>query len=639
MLLNVTNSQLRRDVSVGEPGAWRDYFPLTISEGFAEIDWVCQNQFSISWSSGVEALMEIGDRVPKTPFFPRAASYPFTVEMLEQCRKGVSVPGYKSTYCHSIFYFGRRNENVLADRYTFSFEVDGPEPTGALYSSFRRQALAYIARSVYDKKPVPIILASEFGMDFLGYLIVRWLIDDHDCIFSEALEAFSAAVPGGIRHNRTFRALYNIYRHNPAQKLELRSLHEQALAAGVSDKVLAMGVCEPPEPDLTEVQLEILSNSVFALRRKQQIEQMSSTLHLEQVSEFDVAPVIPVVEQEPVQNESPAAGTPPAAPPTTIECPVLKYKRVPEFENIGEPVEPKVCARFITALNRRLDQMKTCAPFSPMKSIDKATIECVKADQEHIYSLIPIPHGLRCLLSFKDGETVLISESSVGRRVESGLAIGESLIEGYLCCAIDSESLVFVVSDVVIFSGEDMRKKSYIDRLSIVRSMSQTGHSDFRIDFVSTYPLAKFDDILFQSEEITFPVAGMCITRLDLPSGIGGDIAMFFWKITRRVKPVVLVRFLRDEMKCIGLVQERSSMRDVVDFGVAKPNLVALDGTCVDLRYNHDQRQWQIIGTSTASKPWSYSQFNKLADDGPPYSYEGIKACIEDIVNTDSRYR
>ena len=168
--------------------------------------------------------------------------------------------------------------------------------------------------------------------------------------------------------------------------------------------------------------------------------------------------------------------------------------------------------------------------------------------------------------------------------------------------------------------------------------------SDFGIDFINMYALRDFDQILFPNQEITFPVSGMYVTRPDLPSGIGGDTSLFFWLI-RRVNPVVQVRFVRDIMKCVGLVQDRSSMRDVVDFGVAKPNLRALDGKCVDLKYNHDQGQWQIIGPSESAKPWTYANFNKLTDDGPhhhatpPYSYEGIRECIEDIINNDPRYR
>jgi hypothetical protein len=72
-------------------------------------------------------------------------------------------------------------------------------PTGGLYADFRRHAVSFLMEnSMENHAQIGIIIASEFGMDLCGYLIVRWLVDEQNCSLKEATNLFARAFPPGI---------------------------------------------------------------------------------------------------------------------------------------------------------------------------------------------------------------------------------------------------------------------------------------------------------------------------------------------------------------------------------------------------------------------------------------------------------
>jgi hypothetical protein len=118
--------------------------------------------------------------------------------------------------------------------------------------------------------------------------------------------------------------------------------------------------------------------------------------------------------------------------------------------------------------------------------------------------------------------------------------------------------------------------------------------------------------------------------------GIGGETAFFQWKLSQSENPVVQVRLLKDQLKIVGMVTERSLFKEVMDLGIAKPALLPFDKALVDVKYKRESKQWQIIGKSAATKPWTSSEFNKLMSDGePPLSSEELSGFLSELLSQE----
>jgi hypothetical protein len=266
-----------------------------------------------------------------------------------------------------------------------------------------------------------------------------------------------------------------------------------------------------------------------------------------------------------------------------------------------------------------------------MRVFDREAIDRIKMDATKAYKMVPIPQGIRCLFYVSSGQAVLISEKSVGRTLQVQ-GVGENTV--FDGCVCDN---VFVAIDALLVDGVDIRKRPYADRIVAIRKVMEDAQpSGFRLECVSLANVCDYEEVL-RGE--AFPVAGLCLTDEGSGSGIGSEVAMFSWRFGSPGSPVVQVKFLKNLVKCVGIVIDRTSMKEVVDFGVAKPNLVALDGYCVELKYNHELRQWQIAGRANAQKPWNLANFNRVAPDGvPPFTVEELVALLESLL-AEERYR
>jgi hypothetical protein len=266
-----------------------------------------------------------------------------------------------------------------------------------------------------------------------------------------------------------------------------------------------------------------------------------------------------------------------------------------------------------------------------MRIFDRDTIERIRMDTAKVYKMVPIPHGVRCLFYVSSGQAVLISDKSVGRTLQLQ-GIGENTVfDGFVCDDL------FIAIDALLVDGVDIRKRPYADRIVAARkAMEDARVSGLRLECVSLANVCDYQEVL-RGE--AFQVAGLCLTDEASISGIGSEVVMFAWKFGSPGSPVVQVKFLRNLVKCVGIVIDRTSMKEVVDFGVAKPNLVALDGCCVELKYNHEVRQWQIAGRANVQKPWNLVNFSKVAPDGvPPFTVEELVALLESLL-AEERYR
>jgi hypothetical protein len=121
--------------------------------------------------------------------------------------------------------------------------------------------------------------------------------------------------------------------------------------------------------------------------------------------------------------------------------------------------------------------------------------------------------------------------------------------------------------------------------------------------------LSEFEEVLRRTD--AWSSSRICVTSDEAPSGRGGDIGMFFWRTTEAWNPIVEVKFFRDQMKCIGILQNCNGLKEVVDFGFAKPYLMSLDGSCVELKYNHKQQQWIIVASPSINPMY----FGKMGED------------------------
>jgi hypothetical protein len=94
---------------------------------------------------------------------------------------------------------------------------------------------------------------------------------------------------------------------------------------------------------------------------------------------------------------------------------------------------------------------------------------------DKVYSVVPLPHGVRCLLCIQAESAVIITHKSVAREIGRSCLPADSLFEGYLC--LWNDSVVFVLVDAFIVGGEDIRKQEYSARLAMARNI------DFKFEF------------------------------------------------------------------------------------------------------------------------------------------------------------
>jgi hypothetical protein len=517
--------------------------------------------------------MEVYPQVGGTPFVPCTVCGISDREAVDlrarvPIREGVPM----------IFYFGHGPDPELRDGYFRFFESHALSfPNGHVYAEFRRET-ALFRRSEFEceEHDLLIILVTKYGPDFLGYLIVRWLVDELGLSVDDAVGRFRESVGPDVCN---LHHLDDLFRRNRSQ----------------------------PIVSLTPEQRLIVTNSLCLCRFRRR-----PPLRFSAISEVYIAPT----ERKPI-----------------IPKPRLEFRLRPlaAFESLGQPTESRQVAFLISSLNRKFDQLRTSPPFTPMRIFDKETIERIRMDAAKVYKIVPIPHGIRCLFYISSGHAVLISEKSVGRWFEVHGVRENTVFDGFVCDDL------FIAIDALLIDGVDMRKRPYADRIAAIRKVMEDARpSGFRLECVSLANVCDYKEVL-RSE--AYLVAGMCLTDEASASGIGSEVAMFAWRFGNPGNPIVQVKFLRNLVKCVGIVIDRTSMKEVVDFGVAKPNLVALDGCCVELKYNHELRQWQIAGKTHAQKPWNLANFNKVAPDGvPPFTVEEFVTLFESLL-AEERYR
>jgi hypothetical protein len=165
-----------------------------------------------------------------------------------------------------------------------------------------------------------------------------------------------------------------------------------------------------------------------------------------------------------------------------------------------------------------------------------------------------------------------------------------------------------------MYKGIDATARPFGERNARLAAILGAARSaDVKFGRAEVFPL-DFIERLAEGKQ-GFPIAGVCITNPRLASGIAGEPVMFVWRVIDDIHPVVLVKVLREEMKCLALVEDTGGMKDVIDFGVAKPYLLAMDDQCVELDYSRGEKQWKIRRLS-AEKPWKYSRWRELFIDG-----------------------
>jgi hypothetical protein len=493
-----------------------------------------------------------------------------------------------------VFFFGRHRDSPPQDFGLQFYEVPFHSLlTGDIYADFRCRTSNFIVNHSTSPQ-VRIIIASEFGMNLCGYLIVRWLIDERNCSLEEANRLFTESFPAGIRSRSILQSLYDLYNHDLSFPLHYRTWKEGILIQPASRNFVQRGVEPKPEISLNEEQVSIFQTLSFFRSPQHQ--------------NFDgIAVINPELSSHPISL----------------------------LDSIGESIHSQQSALLTTRLNRRFKLIQTTPPLTPMKWFDKDISDGIRNDAKHIFWVFPLPLGLRCLLDIDDGGAFVLSEKGIGRQIEVTGIPKISVIDGFVS-ENEGRKRDFMAIDGFMIAGVDIRKQPYHKRLTLIEEVFAAAKSEeFSFSCVSISPLAEFEEILAGTEEC--PSTGICLTYGEAPSGLGGEIAMFFWRDTKLRNPIVQVKFLRHQMKCIGLIRDRLGLTEVADFGLAKRTLMSLDGSCVELKYNHNERQWNILGRSN-QKIWTFGIWSKVLVNGvPPLSEEEIRAIFKSIL-TDPRY-
>jgi hypothetical protein len=553
--------------------------------------------------------MDFAARVKHTPFYPRACENAITVRILQECRRNVpGPPGHAP-----IYFFGSPSEATRLENVTQIFEFPAHHlPHGLLYSDFRRRAHLLIAQEREGHFP-DIILFSTLGMDLCAYLIVRWLIDERDCSVLDALTDFNAAFAPGIRGRFTYEILYDLFRHDPAIPVLYRSRESRAISVPVPEQVNIRGVEDPAKPEISERTKRLIRRTVCFFKKRVSLS-VSEPIVFSFVEEL---PPVPVPRLD-----------------VSLDDLLARMRGVPQYESIGEAIESRSCAFLISALNRKFGQIRTTPPFSPMRVLDQFVID----EDAGSYGIVAMPHGIKLLLYVNEQMCNFISEKSVARCVNSSIAfqnepLDNTVFEGYLCESVEESKSVFAVVDLLLLNGADLRNEPYVERLEKARLCVLATDSEFDLAVVDVAPILAVDELFGDPGSLPFPVAGVLVTKTDGVSGLGGSPELYFWKIAKPPNPVVQVKFVPEASQCVGQVNDRNVLKKMVEFGVAKPNLIALSGTCVDLRFDHGMRQWQIIGPSAAAAPWTFAAWNRLVVDGaPPLSLDELRAFFADLV-------
>jgi hypothetical protein len=166
--------------------------------------------------------MEVGKQVAGTPLIPCSCP-PVSARLVYEMRRSIDHP--VEGRLPMVFFYGQRNDTNLYDGFFFFFEVPLMcFPTGRLYAEFRRQ-VSLVRRGLFDLDKVdqPIIIATDCGMDFVAYLIIRWTVDELSCSIESAYSRFVTAFSPSIYNDDTFRSLSEVFTHDPEFPLRYRS--------------------------------------------------------------------------------------------------------------------------------------------------------------------------------------------------------------------------------------------------------------------------------------------------------------------------------------------------------------------------------------------------------------------------------
>ncbi|KAH0791661.1 hypothetical protein GPJ56_004347 [Histomonas meleagridis] len=460
-------------------------------------------------------------------------------------------------------------------------------------------------------------------MDVCGYLIVRWLVEEQSYTINNAFSAFSNSFPNGITNP-------NI----------VEEINKKYLYTKNSNFIKEQDTSNIPIPSTSP-------------------QQKSPN---KQTPTKDTRPKIPVVSPlpqpkvfSPTMYSQPES---PIAPPQVVspKIPIVSSQEEKSgvritFDEIGEPVDSRLRSKLIMSLNVKFQQFRATTPMTPISRLTPSSFELMTSE----YCLTPKPHGIRCLLYIAEDGNYLIQEKNKCQKIELKLygdmspekAVSMSLFEGYLV-SIPGQKPLFVISDLLIYFDNDIRQKPGYERLSVathVVSCTKKYSNDIfsnmiSIDVFKSFPLTSFEKFVQKDQGVVdYPISGILFYPKDEKSEIGSQNPshIFEFKLSNSYYPAVKLKVSRETMVCVGTVDNYGSDKEVVEFGVAKPNILSMDECIVDIQYNRTTNQWQINGRSNSPKEWTLREFRSILDQKgvPNLTLDELEQGIRSVLSKD----